>query len=235
MSYKDKLYSKYRSIYTGEIYGRSESSGSSFYAYNSYFGKFLPEDKNARILDAGCGNGEFVSWLHKKEFKDAEGIDISEEEVEIAHKAGRQNIRRGDIKNLEGNYDLIFLRDVLEHFTKEEALDVLEILRSRLSTGGALIIQTVNAKNPLWGRLRHGDFTHDLAFTEESISQILRANDFKNISIFPQRPAIHGMFSAIRYIFWMCFELRLKFYLLIETGFTKGIFTQNLIVKAIKR
>lgn len=234
MNYKDKLYSKYVSTHTSSIYEGEGPSKKNFYLYDSYFKRFLPKDKKGKVLDAGCGNGEFVWWLQKEGFIEAEGIDISAEQVELAKKFGIANIKAGDVKTLSGNYDLIFLRDVLEHFSKEEVLDVLEILQGRLNQKGSLVIQTVNAKNYLWGRLRHGDFTHDLAFTEESISQVLRVNGFKTINIYSQRPIIHGPISLIRYIFWMLLELNWRFYLIVETGSWRSVLTQNIIVKAEK-
>ncbi|KKK97832.1 hypothetical protein LCGC14_2648830, partial [marine sediment metagenome] len=77
--------------------------------------------------------------------------------------------------------------------------------------------------------LRHGDFTHDLAFTSQSISQLLRVAGFTKVSAFPQRPVVHGVISFLRYILWRLFELVFHLYLLIETGSPRGIFTQNII------
>ncbi|TSA45662.1 hypothetical protein D4R51_01450 [bacterium] len=66
------------------------------------------------------------------------------------------------------------------------------------------------------------------------MKQFLLVFGFKNILIFPQRPVPHGVFSGIRYVLWMLFELIMKMYLLVETGSPNGIFTQNIIAKAEK-
>jgi len=42
----------------------------------------LPEDKKAKIIDLGCGNGGFVYWLQQIGYQNAEGIDISAEQIE---------------------------------------------------------------------------------------------------------------------------------------------------------
>ena len=91
----------------------------------------MPEDKKAEIIDLGCGNGGFVYWLQQIGYQNAEGIDISAEQIEAGQKLGIKNIRQADIKEflitqLPNNYDVIFMRDILEHFNKEEILDVLE-------------------------------------------------------------------------------------------------------------
>ncbi len=203
-----------------------------------YFERFLPKDKKARILDVGCGNGGFVYWLQKHGYSNAEGADISEEQVELSKKLGVENIHLSDItdflRNKEHIYDLIFARDLLEHFTKDELLDIIELIYKSLNTGGIFVAQTINAENLLWGRLRHGDFTHELAFTKDSIRQLLKVCGFTNIKVCPQRPVIRGLKSLIRYLLWMLFEIMLRIFLTIEIGMPKGIFTQNIIVYAKK-
>jgi len=240
MSYKDKFYSKYVSSHTQNLYGSASLAAmrSQFRILDSYYGKFLPKDRNAKLLDLGCGNGGFVYWLLNSGFEDAGGIDISEEQVKEARNLGIKNILGGDfrkfLKNKKSEYDLISARDILEHFTKEEVIDILDLIYGALKSGGVFIAQTANAENILWGRLRHGDFTHDSAFTKESMKQLLTLTGFREAHIYPQRPVAHGPISSVRFIFWKIFELLLRFYLLVETGEAKGIFTQNILVMAKK-
>lgn len=234
------FYSKYVSTHTANLYGEVgvEDTKRNFVVWNSYFGKFLPKDKKAKILDAGCGIGDFVFWLKDMGFDGAEGVDISGEQISVGKKAGFVGIKEGNVfeelSNNAQHYDAIFARDILEHFTKDDAVDFCKKSVDGLVDSGVFIVQTVNAENLLWGRLRYGDFTHEQAFTETSIRQLLMVAGFKDITVFPQRPVIHGIKSLFRYIIWMLFELLLKFYLLVETGSSKGIFTQNIIVAAKK-
>lgn len=238
--YRNKFYSKYVSTHVRQLYGDVSLNDikKQFLVWKKYFGRFLSKNKNAKIIDLGCGNGGFVWYLQKLGFKDANGIDISKEQVQQAEKLGIKNIFHGNflefLKDKKEIYDVIFARDVLEHFSKEEILDVLYIISGSLKKGGTFIIQTINAENFLWGRLRHGDFTHDLAFTKESITQILNISGFSEIKVYPQNLIIHGLKSFIRAILWKYIELKIKFYLLIETGSVKGIFTQNIIISAKK-
>lgn len=240
MSFRDKFYSSYNSTHTRNLYGDFSvvKKDSRAVAWKAYFLKYL-DKKNARILDIGCGDGSFLLWLTGLGFKKTEGIDISEEQISLALSIGVKNVFQGDLreflKRSEEKYDIVFVRDVLEHFTKEEAFEVANLVFASLNLGGKIIIQTVNAENILWGRLRYGDFTHELAFTSESISQFLHVVGFNKIMIFPQRPVSHGIKSSIRLLLWYIFELKMRLYLLIETGTAKGsIFTQNIIVEAEK-
>lgn len=240
MNYRDKFYSKYVSTHIDRLYGDLTLDGieKQFRAWQVYFGGFLPEDKNVKIIDIGCGNGGFVYWLSELGYKNVEGIDMSGEQIEIAGKLGIKNVQQADIKKFLKNkrefYDIIFARDVIEHFNKEEILDILNIVYKSLKQNGKFVCQTVNAENLLWGRLRHGDFTHGTAFTKESASQVLLVIGFRDVKIYPQQPIIHGLKSFIRYFLWKCIEYCLRLYLFIETGLGKGIFTQNLIVRAEK-
>lgn len=236
----DKFYSQYVSSHASFLYGEPSIAffRRQFGVWESYFGRFLPLDKNAFILDVGCGNGGFLFWLKEKHFLRAAGVEISKEQVDVATGLGIQNIFQADfrefLKDKKDAYDVVFARDVLEHFPSGEVDRIIELVAYTLRRGGQLIIQTVNAENLLWGRLRHGDFTHQTAFTATSIKQLLAANGFDAIGVYPQRPVVQGVKSLIRFLLWKFFEVLLKFYLLAETGSSRGIFTQNIIVVARK-
>jgi 2-polyprenyl-3-methyl-5-hydroxy-6-metoxy-1,4-benzoquinol methylase len=237
MNYRDKFYSKYVSAQTSQLYGEVSLDliQKQFPVWQKYFGRFLPEDKNSKILDFGCGNGGLVFWLQQIGYQNTEGIDISAEQIEAGQKLGIKNIRQADIKNsLITEYDAIFMRDFIEHFNKEEILDVLETVFKSLKDNGIAVIQTPNAESPFSGRFRYWDFTHEISFTESSIRQVLLVSGFKKVEVYPTPLVIHGLKSFVRHILWKCIELKIKFYLLVETGSAKGIFTQNLIA-AVKK
>ena len=133
IKYRDKLYSGYVSTHTSHLYGELTIQGikSHFPIWDSYFKKFLPKDKLSKILDIGCGNGGFVYWLKEQGYNNACGIDVSDEQVEIARKLGIQDVEQAEIlellTNKENSYDVIFARDVLEHFTNPSSAFVAKI------------------------------------------------------------------------------------------------------------
>lgn len=242
MNYKDKLYEKYVSSHAGNLY-REEISANNirkqFSTWNRYFGDFLPESKQSKILDLGCGNGSFVYWIYEKGFSDVLGVDLSVEQVEISKKLKIENIIQGDaiefLKGKKNYFDVIFMRDFIEHFKKEEILNILKLVYESLKKGGEVIIQTPNGQNIFSGRLRYGDFTHETSFTKESLGQIMAIAEFSGFKAFPTPPVVHGLKSFMRVVLWKVIEVFLKIYLLIETGSSSGIFTQNLIVIAKKQ
>ncbi len=95
-----------------------------------HFSKFLPE--NAKIIDVGCGNGLFLSYLHscKKNFE-LHGIEIIPQALKatefIKGKAWIHTIT--DIKNFFGqnSFNAVTYIHVFEHLTNPvKALDQLE-------------------------------------------------------------------------------------------------------------
>lgn len=241
MDYREIFFKKYVSGHADRIYGRQtiDEIERQFPIWRRYFGSFLPASKSALILDLGTGNGSLVHWLRSGGYKNVRGIDVSPEQVKVASELGIEGIEEGDIMEfLSGkkeSYDRIFARDVFEHFSKEEALGAAKAAFASLKPNGCLVIQTANAENLLWGRLRYGDFTHEQAFTKESVAQLFSVAGFQEVKIYPQRPVAHGIVSVIRLFLWIAFEALMHFYLLIETGSPKGVFTQNLIVCARKQ
>ena len=238
MDYKRQFYDRYVSAHTRQIYGKvsREDLKHQFVFNDTYFGSLTPSATSAAILDIGCGNGSFVLWLQERGFKDVVGVDISAEQIAQGNSLGINRIVTADFREFLKEhliaYDMIFARDVLEHLKKEEMLEILDLIRGALKPGGAFVSQTVNAENLLWGRLRHGDFTHDLAFTSDSMRQLLLVTGFDSIVSYSQPPVVHGFPSLARRAMWWCFEMMLRSYLLIETGSSRGIFTQNFITKA---
>jgi 2-polyprenyl-3-methyl-5-hydroxy-6-metoxy-1,4-benzoquinol methylase len=238
MDYRERLYRHYASEHTSHLYGAAslKSIEAQFPVWDAYFGAWLPQKKDAKILDVGCGDGGFVHWLHAKGFSGAAGIDVSAEQVKAGSDMGIKHLQERSIESYlpehKGEFDLVIARDIFEHFKKEEVLDLLDMLHAALRPGGSVIVQTVNAENILWGRLRHGDFTHEHALTATSAHQILAAAGFGRIEIAPQRPVAHGIASSFRAFLWRLIELKMRCYLLIETGSSKGVFTQNLLIRA---
>jgi 2-polyprenyl-3-methyl-5-hydroxy-6-metoxy-1,4-benzoquinol methylase len=155
----------------------------------------IPEDRNSRILDAGCGSGALLWWLQARGYRNSQGIDLSKPMVDQASAAGVKSVFVGNAfqwltseRSGGGMYDVIILRDVLEHLSPTSVIEMVGIVRSALRPGGRLIAQVPNAEAPAFGRIRYGDFTHQLAFTTRSISQVLSAGGFVNLAFWPAAP-----------------------------------------------
>jgi len=104
----------------------------------------------SRILDAGCGAGEYVSAMSELG-ADAFGIEYEHSKVESWRRLhpGDKRVCQGDLEQLrveEASVDAALLNEVLEHVPNEAA--ALQQIHRALRPGGVLIIFAPNRRYP---------------------------------------------------------------------------------------
>lgn len=207
--------------------------------FRAWWYKFLPEARNAPILDLGCGWGGFLAFLQSQGFTDLTGVDSSAQQVEIAQKLGLNQVEVGDLfatlKKYENYYTCISAFNVLEHLDKDQVLPFLKAVKRSLCPGGCLILELPNANSIFGGRTRYWDFTHELSFTPTSLVQIFAVAGFESVQFQERFPVVHGLKSLIRAGLWHGIRQILSFYLTVEQG-APGykIFTQDMHAIAYK-
>lgn len=238
MTFKDRFYQSYASTHVTHRKGEAalDRFRAEFPVWDKHFGALLPSDHNARILDVGCGRGGMVYWLAQRGYRNAEGVDLSAEQVATAHRLGIANVSQSDLTAYltarPNHYDALILRDVIEHFPREQILQVLELCRSATRPGGQVIIQVPNAESPFFGRIRYGDFTHELAFTSSSLAQLFNVLGFEDLRVYSTEPAFVGLRALPRAVLWAGVKLFYRALLFAELGRGHRIFTQGLIAAA---
>jgi SAM-dependent methyltransferase len=98
--------------------------------------RFLRLNKKSRIVDIGCGTGDFVDRLQFLGYKNASGIDPYFDER--LQEGSELDIKRSAIHELTGAYDLIVSHHVLEH-VESPFLFMKEISRLLAEKGRALL------------------------------------------------------------------------------------------------
>lgn len=104
-----------------------------------------------RVLDVGCGTGKTSCLLHElvQPGGTVLGIDCSEERVKFAEtKYGREGLQFQivDITTPEtdlGNFDLVWVRLLLEHY-RQESFQIVKTLTSCLKNGGCLCLMDLD-------------------------------------------------------------------------------------------
>lgn len=230
---RDRLYQAYASQHAGRGDRRAAAV-----IYRRDIRPMLPNPPVGPIVDIGCGQGELVRLLLEDGY-DAEGIDISPEQVSLAQAAGLKQVRHGDYREIlharGGQVAAVTATDVLEHLTKDEVLKALDCIMAALTPGGVFVARVPNAVSPLGGYIRYGDFTHESSYTTHSIRQLAAAAGFDEVTICACPPVPHGVVSAIRAAIWKLFSGFYKAALVAETGTLTGhIVTQNLTFSARK-
>jgi SAM-dependent methyltransferase len=188
------------------------------------------------VLDIGCGQGDLVRLLRADGY-DAEGIDVSPEQVALAHAAGQDTVRQGDfrlaLQERAGEVGAVTATDVLEHLSKNEILTTFEEVARALVPGGVFVARVPNAVSPFGGHIRYGDFTHETWFTAASIRQLAGVAGFGPVTAMACPPLAHGLRSAARVVVWKLMSGLCKTALAAETGLLRGhIVTQNLTFAA---
>ena len=201
----------------------------------------FPPDKDAAILDVGCGHGAMLYFAWQAGYRNTVGIDCSAAQVAEAGRRGITGIIEGNVLQVLDSFaaesqDVVIAFDVIEHFTKDELLGCLDQIYRVLKTGGKLIIHAPNGASPFCGRIRYGDFTHELAVTRESMTQLCQVCGFSQISCYEDQPVPHGLKSGIRWLLWKVIRGLLRSYMAVETGVWDSglIFSQNLFCIATK-
>lgn len=189
--------------------------------------RFLPKDKSASILDVACGEGHFLHFLQCKGYNRAKGIDLGDEQLKVARKLGVKNIKKGNLfenlKEYQSYFDLIGAFNIIEHFTKDEAVASLDLMHNALKPGGTLLVITPNilSLGGLWRTF--GDFTHEIVFNPRNLSQLLRVCKFTNVEIYGFSPVAYDLRSRVRSICWKALKAILRFCFVIEYGTGRSI------------
>ena len=143
----------------------------------------------SRVLDAGCGAGEFLRFFAEREFE-VYGIDLVQEALERAQQlCPGASLHLGSLEEplpfSSGFFDVVWCTEVLEHlFLPASALKEFHRV---LKAGGLLIVTTPyhgflkNLAVLSFGFERHFDVTgaHIRFFTKRSLVCSLTASGFK--------------------------------------------------------
>lgn len=219
---------------------------------NSYYrrvlGARLPDDRNARILDVGCGSGMALAALRKMGYSRLSGVEFSPEQADAARKKGFEVTQTEDtvgfLRGRRGEFDLVLALDVLEHIPAPGQLDFVAAICGSLCPQGRLLCTVPNANSVLASRWRYNDWTHHFSFTEHSLDFLLYNAGFDPISVHPaefhERPRLWWLpvggsrhWWALRFFrFWRRLEM------MAELGPEQGRsvpLSLNLLAVAVKK
>ena len=196
--------------------------------------KYFPKNKNASILDLGCGWGKLLLAAKHLGYTNLHGIDGSQSQVDEAKRLGLSNIHCCNIESLiaknKSQFNLIVLMDVIEHLDDASLEALLKSLPKLLKRPGGLLIQTNNGCSPFFGSIRYGDATHIRAFTPSSIVQLFRAYGMDDTSVHEITPKSSSALKQIfRHFVFSFLMLPLRALCLAETGSWPKVLSRNLI------
>jgi len=109
----------------------------------------LIENKNATILDVGCGTGAFAIRLKRNGFSKVCGIDISSEMIEVARDISTEKkldieYKIGSILEIpypNNSFDIIWGGCILHHLPKDISIIAKELYRILKQRGKVFLFE----------------------------------------------------------------------------------------------
>jgi len=175
------------------------------------------QDGRSRLLDIGCGTGEFIELARARGWN-AWGVEVSREAVQTAQGRGLQVALRESegfeaerLPFAEDFFDVVVLWNVIEFFARPAA-DLAEIRRV-LGPGGRIVIRTQNEAFHLTAYRLHRAFRwlpasraylgrsyvfHPLLWSRRTLSDALARAGFIDIVVTNSAPTVGDPYGVAR-------------------------------------
>lgn len=152
------------------------------------FSKLDHKENGKKLLDIGCGTGDFLQFAQKKGLK-VFGIEPNQKAIEIAkNKIGREGEFFDELSDTDETFDSITLWHVLEHIP--DLNQTLIEIKSKLKSEGELIIAVPNYKSfdakfyqSFWAA--YDVPRHLWHFSPEDFDQLMNHHGMKIVNKYP--------------------------------------------------
>jgi 2-polyprenyl-3-methyl-5-hydroxy-6-metoxy-1,4-benzoquinol methylase len=147
--------------------------------------------ESGKILDIGCGTGEFLKYCKSKGF-DVSGVEPSEKARVYAQKVNHISVtgKLADYSNSLHSFDCISMWHVLEHV--HDLNETIEMVKTLLKPNGIFIVAVPNSNS--WDAQHYGNFwaaydvpRHLYHFTEVTLKKLVSKHGFILKKLLPQK------------------------------------------------
>ena len=146
--------------------------------------RFRPGGK---VLDLGCGRGEFLEVLKIRGFRGA-GVDGNGQMIEICRDKGL-DVRKGDLleelaREPDGSLDGVFSSQVIEHLAPAYLKRIIEVAYAKLAPGGVLLLETVNPTSVFaLVQIYFLDMTHQRPVHPLALKFLMESSGFEDVAV----------------------------------------------------
>jgi O-antigen chain-terminating methyltransferase len=143
--------------------------------------------KGGKVLDLGCGRGEFLSLLNENGI-DAIGIDGNSLMVDNCMDKGL-NCRKGDIleeltKIEDGSLSGVFSSQVIEHLPPAYLRRMVELAYFKIAPEGRIVLETINPTSVFTlVQVYYLDLAHQKPIHPQALQFLLESAGFVDIEI----------------------------------------------------
>jgi 2-polyprenyl-3-methyl-5-hydroxy-6-metoxy-1,4-benzoquinol methylase len=188
----------------------------------------LPEIAGARrVLDFGCGSGDFLLFLNEVTDAEVTGFDPSRSQIELARSrcGGIPRIRlASEESGLDGRFDLVFSNHVIEHVPDPELPAFLRAMLDRVAPRGKLVVATPNGLNPLaYAFYMSSDSTHLRMHSPLTLSELFRPFGYEVKETHRELPQAYDLPSLAKTCVWWIWTRFLWLALCSVAGGVRGL------------
>ena len=241
MKYRSIFYSQYASTQaTRDVSNLAQKFEQEKKQFAREILPLIPQKTNLRIIDIGCGNGSLLAALNQKGYQNTQGIDIAPDQVALAHSFGIKQVVQADLLQFlaqnPDTFDVVLGMDIIEHFTKDELVELLQNIRNTLKTDGFCLFRTPNADAVFSSIFIAGDFTHENQLNGYSARQVMANCNFRQVQVLAAHIQTVGFFrECLRMVAWFYIKTACKLIVFASGRSTKNVlFSPNLLIKAFK-
>ena len=199
---------------------------------------WLPQSRDAAILDVECGSGRILVYLHSLGFNKVKGLDREASSLpDISEMSGLtvevQEVSADYFRSNPDTLDVIIMKQMIYYLPRNEVLDFMSAIAVALKPEGRVIVEFFNGALVSSRRTELKDPFILTAYTEHSMKRLMEAAGFRVVSVAGEKRNYLTLKSKL-YCFlratWM--KLLNAIYIL-ERGSDNelpSIFTKSLIV-----
>lgn len=145
----------------------------------------LAQGLPGRVLDLGCGAGEFLSFL-KAHGIAGQGVDLDANEVARATARGVDAACADAfafLRSTPERYGAISLLQVIEHIPQQRQVELISLARECLAPGGLLLVETINPMHPAAFSAFYSDPTHERPVPLEYLAFLTQWCGFEDVHV----------------------------------------------------
>jgi len=143
--------------------------------------------KGRKVLDLGCGRGEFLQLLEENGIE-AVGIDMNEAMIDICRDKGL-NCQKGDLleklaENKDSSLGGIFSSQVIEHIPPLSLRRMVELSYFKLAPSSHLVLETINPASVFsLVQIYFLDLSHQKPIHPQALKFLLESSGFEEVEI----------------------------------------------------